>query len=109
MITWDKPNQDEWTTRLEFGVFKFDEPGLIKIYVVESTKSPSRVMVTQESSVSEGWKRRMEFYAFSRPRPGTFLIWVAYRGDPDRCVLMRGLRTDVLEGWERKLEFWVPK
>lgn len=89
-------------------MFKFDEPGLIKIHVLESVNPPKRVMVTQESSVSEGWEHRMDFYAYGRPRPGAYLIWVAYRGDPDRCIFMRGLRTDVLEGWERRLEFWVP-
>lgn len=101
--------RDEWIERLEFSVFKFHEPGLIKICVVESIKPPRRLMVSQESGIPDGWKHRMDFYAYARPRPGTYLIWVAYRGDPDRCLFMKGQSTDVLEGWERKLEFWVPK
>lgn len=102
-------DRDGFTERLMFNVFKFMEPGLIKIYVLESSSAPRRVMVRQESGALTGWKARLEFFAYSSPRPGTDLIWVAYRGDPDRCIFLKGGREDILEGWERKLEFWVPK
>lgn len=109
LISWERMTRDEWIERLEFKAFKFHEPGLIRVIILETTKPPGRVMVTTEATIPEGWKHRMEFFAYDRPRPGTYLIWVAYRGDPDRCLLMKGQREDVLEGWERKLEFWVPK
>lgn len=109
LSSWVGMDRDGFTERLVFNVFKFQEPGLIKIYVVESSSMPRRVMVRREPGVTEGWKTRHEFYAYGSPRPGTNMIWVAYRGDPDRCIFLKGDREDTLEGWERRLEFWVPK
>lgn len=102
-------NRDGFTERLVLNVFQFQEHGLVKIHVVESSSPPRRVMISREPGVSSGWKTRLEFFAYSCPRPGTNMVWVAYRSDPDRCIFLKGDREDKLEGWERKLEFWVPK
>lgn len=102
-------DRDGFTERLQFNVFQFEEPGLIKIYVVESKAAPRRVLASRDPSVLEGWKKRLEFYAYGTRRPGTHLIWVAYRADPDRCIFLKGGPEDTLEGWERRLDFWVPK
>lgn len=101
--------RDGFTERLEFDVFQFEEPGLIKIYVIEGTSSPRRVMAGRDPGIPDGWKKRLEFYAYGSPRPGTYRVWIAYRADPDRCLFMKGDGAEAWEGWECRLEFWVPK
>lgn len=102
-------NRDGWTERLEFNVFKFEEPATIKIYVVESSSPPYRIMANREPWALQGWKKRLEFYAYARPRPGTQPVWVGYQDDPQRCIFVKGEQGDTMPGWERRLEFWVPK
>lgn len=109
MPDWGQMNKYGWTERLDFEVFKYQEPGTIKINVLECLLGVHRAMATLDSISLEGWKKRLEFYAYDRERPGTQMIWVAYRGDPDRCIFLKGGQADKLEGWERKFEFWVPK
>lgn len=108
MPDWKRMDQDGWTERLAFQVFKFEEPGTIRIEVKESVSS-NRIMVNLGQWSREGWKTRLRFYAYGEARPGTKMIWVAHREDPDRCIFLLGKRSDKLEGWERRLEFWVPK
>lgn len=101
-------NKAGWTERLDFKVFKYKEPGTIQISVVECS-SPHRMMANLNNPSTEGWKKRLEFYAYSQERPGTQMIWAAYRGDPDRCLFLKGGPADTLDGWERRFDFWVPK
>lgn len=101
-------NRNEWLERLDFQVFRFEEPGTIKLYVVESTNSTYRVLVNREPWALEGWKRRLEFHAYGQPRPGTQAVWVGYCGNPDRCIFVKGGRGEQISGWDRRLEFWVP-
>lgn len=108
MADWACMDTSGWTERLDFQVFKYEEPGTIRIDVAEEHSS-QRVMVNADRWSEEGWKNRLTFYAFGQARPGTKMIWVAYRADPDRCIFLKGGRDDKLEGWERRLEFWVPK
>lgn len=108
MTEWRPMNRDGWTDRLNFNVFKFEEPSTIKIFVVESTSGSHRVMVNREPWALEGWKKRCEFNAYGRARPGTQAMWIGYKDDPDRCVFVKGGRGEAMEGWERRLEFWVP-
>lgn len=101
-------DRDGWTERLAFKAFQFEEPGTIKIEVIESSQSYHRVIVVRKPWSSDGWKKRLEFYAYDQARPGTQMIWIAYRADPERCIFLKGDQGDRLEGWERKFEFWVP-
>lgn len=108
MPDWISMDRDGWTERLDFKVFKFDEPGTIKIFVSECLW-PHRVMVDRKQCCLEGWKERLVFNAYGRPRPRTDLIWIGYRGDPDRCIFVKGNGAEPVEDWERRLEFWVPR
>lgn len=108
MPDWNSMNRNEWLERLDFQVFRFEEPGTIKLYVVESTNSTYRVLVNREPWALEGWKRRLEFHAYGQPRPGTQAVWVGYCGNPDRCIFVKGGRGEQISGWDRRLEFWVP-
>lgn len=96
---------DGWTERMQFNVFKFQEPGTIRMEVTEQFNT-HRMMV---NGTQGGWSHRLAFFAYNRPRPGTEYVWVAFREDPDRCLFLKGKPSDTLEGWERTLEFWVPK
>lgn len=107
---WGAMNKSGWTERLDFKVFKYKEPRTILISVLESTSSPQRMMANLNDHSIEGWKKRLEFYAYGKARPGTQMIWVAHRGDPERCIFLKGGLPDTsLDGWRRKFEFWVPK
>lgn len=108
MPDWRPMNRDGWTERVDFKVFKFQEPNTIKIYVVQSTSGTHRVMVNRVPWPLEGWTKYLEFHAYGRQRAGTQLIWIAYRGDPDRCIFVKGDHGDTMERWDRRLEFWVP-
>lgn len=109
MADWEPVDKGGWVERLDFQVFKYEEPGTIRIDVTEKHESSHRVMVNADRWSGEGWKHRLTFYAYGQARPGTRMVWVAYRADPDRCIFLKGGRDDRLEGWERRLEFWVPK
>lgn len=97
-------DRDGWAERTSFEVYKFEEPGTIRVDVVEQHDT-HRVMVNRNQ---HGWNPRLVFYAYPQPRPGTEYVWVAFRADPDRCLFLKGAKGDCLEGWERVLEFWVP-
>lgn len=100
-----------WTLRLELKVFKYQEPGTSKVYVMESTTDTSRhrILVCLRELTFERWKTRMAFYAYLQPRPGTDMIWVGQRTDPDRYILVKGGSAELMPGWTRGFEFWVPK
>lgn len=93
---------------LSLRVFMHRAPDTMRISIVESSEPPLRMMVDRGVVDLGDWKYRLHFYAYERERPGTQRIWVAYRGDPDRCMFLKGGPDDMLEGWEQKLEFWVP-
>lgn len=108
MADWNM-NQYSWIERLVFNVFKFEEPGTIKILVSDSISHPHRVMVTTQPWSVEGWKTRLEFYAYDRARPGTNMIWIGYHAGPDRCIFVKGDEADTIPGWSCQFKFWVPK
>lgn len=108
MIDWTTIDKAGWTEQLDFKAFKDEEEGTIEIHVTEQF-STHRMMVHQGGWISQGWNHRLTFYAYEKQRPGTQMIFVAFRGDPERCILLNGGKSNILEGWERGLEFWVPK
>lgn len=104
-------NRDGWTERLVFKVFKFEEPGTFKVILKMATTATgaTHVLANREPCSKDGWKYLLQFYAYSEQRPGTDAIWVAYHSTPERCIFLKGDRTDIFPGWERTFEFWVPK
>lgn len=96
-----------WVQRLNFEVFKFEEPGTIRIDVTDQ-HDPHRVMVNPAGWSATGWEPLLTFYVYAQQRPGTQMIWVAFGTNPERCIFMKGGVSDKLEGWERRMEFWVP-
>lgn len=104
MPAWVGMDKDGWIERTEFNVFRYEEPGTIRIDVTEQHDSHRMMVNTNKPE----WKHRLTFYAYGKPRPGTRYVWVAFRADPDRCIFLKGTQADCLAGWERVLEFWVP-
>lgn len=105
MPSWGCMDTAGWTERLDFKVFKYEEPGTIRVDVAEQHNS-HRMMVN--TSVP-GWQHRLTFHAYGQQRQGTQYIWVGYQAEPDKCIFVKGERGDSLDGWKRILEFWVPK
>lgn len=97
-------DRDGWTERTSFQVFKFEEPGTVRVDVVEQLHT-HRAMVNRKK---QGWTHRLAFYAYPVPREGTEYVWVAFQAEPDRCLFVKGTKGERLEGWEKRLEFWVP-
>lgn len=103
MPGWVGMNRDGWTERTSFQVFKYQEPGTMRVDVIEQHDS-HRVLVNRSQ---ERWTHRLTFYVFPKHRIGTEYVWVAYRADPERCLFLKG-GEEGLEGWEKVLEFWAP-
>lgn len=109
MADWEPVSSPGWQERLTFNVFRYEEPGMIKIHLYESISPTGRTMATISPSTAKGWTKRLEFFVYSSQRPGTDMIWIAYCGDPQRCIFVRGGPSDTLNGWERMFGFWVPE
>lgn len=111
MCDWKFMNSDGWTERLVINAFKFEEPGTFKVTVqmAKASGGGTQILANREPCSKDGWKFLLEFYAYGEQRPGTHAIWVAYNSTPERCIFLKGGRTDVLPGWERTFEFWVPE
>lgn len=104
MPGWVNMDRDGWTERTAFEVFKFEEPGTVRVDVTERL-DPHCMVVNRPQP---GWNRRMTFYAYAQHRPGTVWVGVLLQTDPHRCVFVRGNGGEGLQGWERIMEFWVP-
>lgn len=93
---------------MDFKVFKFQEPGLIKIFVM-GKNSPQRMLAVRgQNGLDRWWKVYFHFWAYSEPRPGTQRIWVGYQDGPERGIFVKGNNRDGMEEWEERCEFWVP-
>lgn len=111
MTDWENMSLYGWMLRLQLKVFRFQEPGTIKVFVAESTDDEKRhrIIVSLQEWHGPMWQPRMEFYAYGQPRPGTDLIWVGKQDNPERCIFVKEDKNDVMTDWKHMFDFWVPK
>lgn len=102
----DRP-EDDWKLRMDFKVFRFQEPGLVKIFVMLKSPPWRMLAVRDKSKVSHLWKLHLDFWAYGEPQPGTQRIWSGFQAKTNMVIFVKGGREG-MEDWAEQCEFWVP-
>lgn len=102
MTGWTCMDKDEWTERMEFKVFKYEEVGTIRVEVRDNRDSHrSMVNTSRQGGIPVLPSMRMASRARERAIYG-FLFGRTR-------IFLNGTQGDCLDGWERILKSCVPQ